>query len=83
MSVGHWQKDRDGETKILREKPVPVPLRPTQIPRGIEATVRRQSEPWHPSTFILPILMSYPQHPSYFNSIILAICMNDSTILDS
>jgi hypothetical protein len=35
-SMVHWWKDTDRKTKVLREKPVPVPLHPPQIACGLK-----------------------------------------------
>jgi len=36
MSMQHWWNENDwGKPMSLEEKPVPVPLRPPQIPHGL------------------------------------------------
>jgi hypothetical protein len=35
MSMEHLWNDTDGKTEVLREKPVPVTLCPTQIQHGL------------------------------------------------
>jgi hypothetical protein len=32
VSMEHWWSDFDGKNEVLKEKPVPVPLCPPQIP---------------------------------------------------
>jgi len=39
MSREYWLKDTDRTTKLLGEKPVPVPLCPPQIPHGLYASI--------------------------------------------
>jgi hypothetical protein len=44
VDVKHWWNDIDGgKNKVLREKPVPLPLCPPQIPHGLTQGVRELS----------------------------------------